>query len=425
MPADDGLHGMPAEDLAAFLRDLRALREREGLSLDGLATRADIPLDTLAAAESGPVRPAMPVLEAYVRGCGASAEAWRGRWRSLAPGTGSELAVQQPAPDGLASQPEFAITRLSMRPRPWRPSPALTGVVAAAVVLGGLAAGGALLLSHPVGHSTAGAPAAPSRGNGRSMAASGGRMRMRMRTVLPGRPSLGPAPASPGRGKVPGKTRVRMMVPGLVRPAGAGTEVAGVGCPDSPDDGISLADASTGPGWAAAGGGWTGNGCDGSAVWTMDPNGNQASPSTLTWFFYPSMQASSCRLAVFVPSQNALGTGNYQVSAGSASLGSVSIDQSGNQGEWVPLGRYPATGGMLTVQLLPGTATLTAATSGNGQGGNGNRNGGNGNRNGGTGDGNGGTGHGGSGGGPVTPTPSPAFGHNAAVAASAARASCH
>ena len=35
MPADDGLHGMSAEDLATFLHGLRALREREGLGLDG------------------------------------------------------------------------------------------------------------------------------------------------------------------------------------------------------------------------------------------------------------------------------------------------------------------------------------------------------------------------------------------------------
>jgi hypothetical protein len=136
----------------------------------------------------------------------------------------------------------------------------------------------------------------------------------------------------------------------------------------------------------------------------MDPNGNQASPSTLTWFFYPSMQASSCQLAVFVPNQNALGVGNYQISAGATSLGSVSIDQAGSQGEWVALGSYPATGGMVTIQLLPGTATLTAATSGNGHGG--------------------GNGHGRSGDGQPTPTPSPASGHNAAVAASAARATC-
>ena len=35
MPADDGLHGMSTEDLATFLHGLRALREREGLGLDG------------------------------------------------------------------------------------------------------------------------------------------------------------------------------------------------------------------------------------------------------------------------------------------------------------------------------------------------------------------------------------------------------
>ena len=46
MPADDGLHGMPAADVAAFLRDLRALRAREGLSLDGLAARAELPPGT-------------------------------------------------------------------------------------------------------------------------------------------------------------------------------------------------------------------------------------------------------------------------------------------------------------------------------------------------------------------------------------------
>ena len=125
------------------------------------------------------------------------------------------------------------------------------------------------------------------------------------------------APPSPHRARMSGKARVRVVVPVLVRPARMGTEVAGVGCPSSRSDGISLADTSTGPGWTTAGGGWTGNGCDGSSVWSMDPNGNQASPSTLTWFFYPSMQASSCRLAVFVPSQNALGVGNYQISAGS------------------------------------------------------------------------------------------------------------
>lgn len=375
MPADDGLHRMSAEDLAAFLRRLRTLRVREGLSLDGQA--------------------------------------------GLPPGSDA------------AGQPGFTITRLGPRLTPrgaprrarWRPSPGLVGVTATAIVLAGLAAGGAVLME-PAGHHEASVPSAPLPGAGQSMANHGGRMHMRTRLAGPARTSPWPAPASPRRVPMTGKAHAPVVVPHLVRPARMGAEVAGVGCPNSPNDGISLADASTGPGWTTAGGGWAGNGCDGSSVWTMDPNGNQASPSTLTWFFYPSMQASSCRLSVFVPSRNALGVGTYQVSAGSASLGGMSIDQAGSQGEWVSLGSYPAAGGMLTVQLLPGTATLTAATGGNGQGGN-NGPGGNGKGNG---NGNGGSGNGdgnGKGGPEPTPSPSPSSGHNAAVAASAARASCH
>jgi hypothetical protein len=368
MPADDGLHRMSTEDLAAFLRRLRALRMREGLGVDGLAAQPELP-----------------------------------------PGSDA------------AGQPGFTITRVGLRHAPprrrWRPSPGLVGVTATAIVLAGLAAGGAVL-TEPTGHSQSSAPSAPLPGSGRSMTSHRGRMHMPTQPAAPSPAGPRPAPPGPHRARMSGQARVRVVVPVLVRPARMSTEVAGVGCPGSPNDGISLAGTSAGPGWTTAGGGWTGNGCDGSSVWSLDPNGNQASPSTLTWFFYPSMQASSCRLAVFVPSQNALGVGSYQVSAGSASLGSVSIDQAGSEGEWVPLGSYPATGSMLTVQLLPGTATLTAVTGATGPGGNGNGNGGNG------GSGKSGNGHSGSGGGPATPTPSPASGHNAAVAASAARASC-
>jgi hypothetical protein len=361
MPADDGLRQMSTEDLAGFLRRLRALRMREGLGLDGLAAQP-----------------------------------------GLRPGSDA------------AGQPGFTITRpgprLAPRHRPqrsrWRPSPGLAGVTATALVLAGLAAGGAVLTG-PTGRSESSAPSAPLPGGGRSMTSRGGRMHMHTQPAAPSPAGPRPAPPSPHRARMPGDPRVRVVVPVLVRPHRMGTEVAGVGCPNSHNDGISLAGASTGPGWTTAGGGWTGNGCDGSSVWTMDPNGT--SPSTLSWFFSPSMQASSCRLAVFVPRQNALGVGNYQISAGPTSLGSVSIDQAGSEGEWVPLGSYPVTGGMLTVQLQPGTATLTAATGGSG----------------GNGNGHGGNGHGGSGGGQATPSPSAAAGHNAAVAASAARARCH
>ncbi len=193
--------------------------------------------------------------------------------------------------------------------------------------------------------------------------------------------------------------------------------MAGVGCPHSQGDGVSLDAASAGPAWSAAGGGWTGNGCDGSSVWTMDPNGNQPSPSTLTWFFHPSAGESVCRLDVFVPTQNALGVASYAISDGGVSLGGVPVDQAASAGQWATLGRYPLAGGVLDIQLLPGTATLTAAPSGDG----GTGNPGDGNSPGG---GQGGQGHGGPASGHAMPTPSPAAGHAAAVAASAARASC-
>jgi hypothetical protein len=176
----------------------------------------------------------------------------------------------------------------------------------------------------------------------------------------------------------------------------AGPEIAGVGCPNSQSNGVNLDAASSGPGWTAAGGGWTGNGCDGSAVWTMDPNGNQATPSALTWFFDPGAGVSHCRLAVFVPTQNALGTGDYAIYNGTTTLRAVSVDQAANAGQWVRLGSYPATGTSLQIQFRPAIAALTAS----------------------------GPGPKGNGPGRSAPAGHLAPGHNAAVAASAASANC-
>ena len=147
MPAHDGSHGEPREDLEAFLCDLRALRAREGLSIAELAARTHFSLETIAAAADGPVRPALPVLEAYVRGCGDSLEARQDRWQALAPATGSAETMRQRAITGSTSQPEFTITRLGPRPAPWR----LIRLVTAGVAVAALASGGALLLSRPAG----------------------------------------------------------------------------------------------------------------------------------------------------------------------------------------------------------------------------------------------------------------------------------
>jgi len=136
-------------------------------------------------------------------------------------------------------------------------------------------------------------------------------------------------------------------------------EVAGVGCPHDQDAGIVIGNAPTGPGWATAGGGWTGNGCDGSTVWTMNPNGNQPISSTLTWKFIPASGVSQCTLAIFVPTQNAFGTGDYAIftgnPAGSQNIATIPVNQAASAGQWITLGRYPVSGTSVEIQVAPAT----------------------------------------------------------------------
>ena len=71
------------DDPARFLRELRQLRDGAGLGQAELASRAHYPYDRIKAAEVGPTLPDLPVLSAYVRGCGGTTEEWEERWRSL------------------------------------------------------------------------------------------------------------------------------------------------------------------------------------------------------------------------------------------------------------------------------------------------------------------------------------------------------
>lgn len=78
------------DDAIRFLRELRQLRNEAGLEPAELAARAHYPRDIIVAAEAGPSIPGLPVLSAYVRGCGAGLAEWEERWRSL---TGSPAAA--------------------------------------------------------------------------------------------------------------------------------------------------------------------------------------------------------------------------------------------------------------------------------------------------------------------------------------------
>lgn len=71
------------EDRARFLRELRQLRDGAGLGHAELAARAHYPCEAIKAAEAGPALPDLPVLSAYVRGCGGTVADWEERWRTL------------------------------------------------------------------------------------------------------------------------------------------------------------------------------------------------------------------------------------------------------------------------------------------------------------------------------------------------------
>ncbi len=72
-----------ADSIERFLRELRQLRDGAGLGHAELAARAHYPYDSIKAAEVGPALPDLPVLSAFVRGCGGTAEEWEERWRAL------------------------------------------------------------------------------------------------------------------------------------------------------------------------------------------------------------------------------------------------------------------------------------------------------------------------------------------------------
>jgi hypothetical protein len=103
-PVGAGSGGADAEK-AAFLRDLRALRDHAGLGARDLAARAHFPEDTLTTAEAGPALPSLPVLQAYVRGCGAGETEWEDRWRRLNADSGSGSGALPTRAPTTARQP--------------------------------------------------------------------------------------------------------------------------------------------------------------------------------------------------------------------------------------------------------------------------------------------------------------------------------
>lgn len=285
------------------------------------------------------------------------------------------MAAAGAAAAARARQPAYTIKRLGLQRAPKGPAsarrapkrPALPGRYAAAAVgtvVALLVVGGVALLSWThIARRTGPAVAAPSPA--RSWEGSPNAVtwslapRMSARSV-PSAPSA--APRSSARGVPTSSAAPRSSARGVtgVRQLTQWQEVTGIGCPQVDDASVSFSSAPTGPGWTMASGGWTGNGCDGSAVWTMDPNGNQPVPSALTWTFQPVAGLSQCTLAVFVPTQNSLGVGNYAIFTGSPAapqnIATVPVSQSAAAGQWITLGSYAVSGASVEIQVAPATS---------------------------------------------------------------------
>jgi hypothetical protein len=111
------------DDSARFLQELRQLRDGAGLGQAELAARAHYPYDRIRAAEVGPTLPELPVLSAYVRGCGGTTEEWEERWRSLTSAPTLPLLDARPAGCSTAASAGARIGSIS--PSADTPDPSL------------------------------------------------------------------------------------------------------------------------------------------------------------------------------------------------------------------------------------------------------------------------------------------------------------
>jgi hypothetical protein len=151
------------DDPARFLHELRQLRDGAGLGPAELAARAHYPYDRIRAAEAGPALPDLPVLSAYVRGCGGTTEEWEERWRSLTSAPTLPLLAARPAGSSTAADAGARIGSVS--PAADTPDPSII-MAALDRVAEGMAVGNPAPLPSRPGVSTidqraGAAPAAP------------------------------------------------------------------------------------------------------------------------------------------------------------------------------------------------------------------------------------------------------------------------
>jgi hypothetical protein len=109
-PTTGPIAAIESDNIAAFARELRAMRSKAELDYPEMAERSHYTMRTLASAAGGLRLPTLPVMVAYVRACGGSdsdVQEWEERWQRLAKarGKGELPALPAAGSDNPADMP--------------------------------------------------------------------------------------------------------------------------------------------------------------------------------------------------------------------------------------------------------------------------------------------------------------------------------
>lgn len=297
-----------AGPLAAFAASLRELRGQAGNpTYADLARRTGVSASALSEAARGQKLPTWPIVEAYVRGCGADPDDWKHRWAAV---NGVDVPAT-PAADPGPQNEDAVLPAVTLASR-WLP-------LGLAVILLVLAATAAVMLGH--------------RSRPTPVAAA---------------PRLSARPSSEG--------------------GGTWRRLSGPGCPSDVDGAQVSVDRGwqpTGGGWTQYGCNGQGQttALSDSTTWWNLTVGWAFEP-------HETAAPAICDLEVYIPnSPAAAGTATYVIlGKNTADLPplpqrrQVLIDQSAHRGSWVRLGRFDVVDGVATIELFNvGAGTLPIA----------------------------------------------------------------
>ncbi|MFZ2044359.1 MAG: helix-turn-helix domain-containing protein [Trebonia sp.] len=224
--------GVPDDDPARFLRELRQLRNGAGLEHVELAARAHYPCDAILAAEAGPALPDLPVLSAYVRGCGGTVTDWEERWRTLtrspaltllptrdaggsdAAAAGARIGSVSLAAD--AHDPAIIMAALGRVANGIAPEPAPARSLFTPASAAKVAASAPPVLEQA--SVFAAAPAASSAPAAAPAAGSAPAVSSKPRSLTPDPPDVAGTAAASGAARVPGGAGTQSRTPSVVKP---------------------------------------------------------------------------------------------------------------------------------------------------------------------------------------------------------------